>query len=1487
MLEIVMETSVVMLLIDLAAKSSVILVLASVAAFLARKQPAAVRHTVWLAAVLMLPASAVLGSLLPEWSVSMPGWSVRMSASRVVASRVVASPVGVSPSVAERVESTIPNDEGTALLPASPADVVMRSETREQDLSLPVQLRIQEYGEERPAAIESPSVADPDADPDADPIVVRGSAMLVADNVVPSDDHNHGRGREHNHGHNRSVESWIVTCWLIGTGSCAIRLLLGAARLWWLSRRTRVVLEGQVFDELNQCRDAIGLRRSVRLLMDSGDCVPMAWGVFRGVILVPDSISEWSVEQRRSVLIHELGHVARRDCLVQWQVEITRAVYWFQPLIHVAAWRLHVERENACDDIVLNCGVSAREYAQHLLAVVSQCRLPRVACALGVAMSARARIERRLRSVLDVSQNRRRAGSAQVVLALLAGLVISVPLAMLHAADEPAPAEEPQQAAAAKSPADAKEAADQPDDQKQPQDAAPAKEGKGSAFAVGAENAAKIQLNVTSPKVVRVVDENEQPIANARVSVGWWTDAENNSVYIGTIKPPTTDELGRVTLHVPKGAVRAQLSAKADEFAAGGTQYSLAGDPVIVLKRGRVVRVKAVDEFNQPLPDAFPIQANSRIYGREFQQSPDGVQTSPVTTLERRWMRVVDASGGPDRPLRFSELIDVTQPATVDDAGVIVAKVGPGTRLEGRLDDSIPRPIKNGNIDLYLIEGEAHRIESTRSAWVWQDYARVNPDGSFVFESLPSGGHVQLFALVDGWQSANPTEAELRDYFEKHDAGDMVFLDRAVERPGIWPQLFPLPENADVVRVTLPCQKTTSLDVRVVDPAGSPIEGATVKLNPNGIFLGGELFIPGTEGSTGAMVRPAGGLAGLAQQNKWVWSSFIAVTTDADGIARVRNLPGVGGESYEVEADGYVMAPHPTSLGDSPGRYALFERAPGETLRRTTTMERDIPREPREILIVDETGKPVPKVNVTVTEIAMLPDAEQWQGWSVQRFGPIARGETDGDGSVMLRVPVRLGDQRVVRIRVKLEGTMDLNGDNLRDASIWNEIALPAQDDGRVIAVAPLGEKPREPRLQRMSVRLVDFASLLKVSKRELLDALVSENSLVLLRQLLARNGFDDAEPIAFKPERNWGGYVGSKDRSPVIQLPSLSDAAADSTVTDSEDDAKQEQAGRVVVLCSIRPKDATWTDKPPGGFAPDAAFVFGSDGTLIRMLGGGYGAQGSSQNTTFIDLGATGDFFLWTSSFEKHGPFEMISRVYRLGHEERTALTIHHYANSTSWTVRNGTSDPVAEFGALGFEFNGQNIDYKLGGVTPDRLPVARKIIWDGRLNRFAGAEAQSFENRPLYRVVTEESADFQKLDVKPGDVTAVGGRRDFSNWHQWTVNVQDKHPVNVRLVLTTADGIEKDLLPRALLSPGQHNLQLQVDPTKQTETESTLRIRVDGGNDDEQVIPIPRMEIDARPSVAGQSVAESQPAPLRLFDKTLADGKSRLKWVLEAAAD
>ena len=69
--------------------------------------------------------------------------------------------------------------------------------------------------------------------------------------------------------------------------------------------------------------------------------------------MLPVAAQDWSDEQLRSVLLHELAHIKRRDVLGQLLAQFACALHWFNPLVWFAAWRLHVERERACDDLVL------------------------------------------------------------------------------------------------------------------------------------------------------------------------------------------------------------------------------------------------------------------------------------------------------------------------------------------------------------------------------------------------------------------------------------------------------------------------------------------------------------------------------------------------------------------------------------------------------------------------------------------------------------------------------------------------------------------------------------------------------------------------------------------------------------------------------------------------------------------------------------------------------------------------------------------------------------------------------------------------------------------------------------------------------------------------------------------------------------------------------------------------------------------------------
>ncbi len=154
------------------------------------------------------------------------------------------------------------------------------------------------------------------------------------------------------------------------------------------------------------------------------------------VCCLPEAAREWNGEQLRSVLLHELAHVKRRDTVAQLLAQIACALHWFNPLVWHAAGRLGVERERACDDLVLASGVRPSAYAGHLLEVVTGLSPARRTQSCGLAMARKSGLEGRLIAVLSENKNRHgvSAAVAAIALAIAAGIAVSV--AMVSAADD-------------------------------------------------------------------------------------------------------------------------------------------------------------------------------------------------------------------------------------------------------------------------------------------------------------------------------------------------------------------------------------------------------------------------------------------------------------------------------------------------------------------------------------------------------------------------------------------------------------------------------------------------------------------------------------------------------------------------------------------------------------------------------------------------------------------------------------------------------------------------------------------------------------------------------------------------------------------------------------------------------------------------------------------------------------------------------------------
>lgn len=149
-----------------------------------------------------------------------------------------------------------------------------------------------------------------------------------------------------------------------------VRLSMLAAATWRLHQLGRAapraedpLASGLLRELARQCR----VRRPVELRNGPPGCIPMTFGVWRPVVVVPPELPK-SPDSLKTVLMHELIHVRRGDHVWALLDCLTAAAFAFHPLVWLLRRGIQRCRETSCDAEVVSAGkVSRHEYAQLLV----------------------------------------------------------------------------------------------------------------------------------------------------------------------------------------------------------------------------------------------------------------------------------------------------------------------------------------------------------------------------------------------------------------------------------------------------------------------------------------------------------------------------------------------------------------------------------------------------------------------------------------------------------------------------------------------------------------------------------------------------------------------------------------------------------------------------------------------------------------------------------------------------------------------------------------------------------------------------------------------------------------------------------------------------------------------------------------------------------------------------------------------------------------
>ncbi len=179
--------------------------------------------------------------------------------------------------------------------------------------------------------------------------------------------------------HNIYGVTSLVTFELVWVLGLIVWLLLRT--IGWLKFQNNLKTNSSEIDIVQILPDAKALINNSKASFYMTDIpqAPFVTGLISSRIYLPkESFKNYNKIQKICILKHELTHLQRKDLWVQILVEIIRAIFWFNPIVHIAWSAFRHDQELACDyQVLAKSNKNERHaYGQALLTGLSAHVLP-------------------------------------------------------------------------------------------------------------------------------------------------------------------------------------------------------------------------------------------------------------------------------------------------------------------------------------------------------------------------------------------------------------------------------------------------------------------------------------------------------------------------------------------------------------------------------------------------------------------------------------------------------------------------------------------------------------------------------------------------------------------------------------------------------------------------------------------------------------------------------------------------------------------------------------------------------------------------------------------------------------------------------------------------------------------------------------------------------------------------------------------------------
>lgn len=162
----------------------------------------------------------------------------------------------------------------------------------------------------------------------------------------------------------------FLLAWFTGLLLAACKLVGGYYYMSTKVKKALIHCPDELRQLLTRLTGQLNLQKLVRVCEVPFLKTPAVFGHLKPVILIPVGlVNHLTPNQVEMVLLHELAHIKRHDFLVNLLQSVIEVIFFFNPAVWWISREIRQERENCCDDLIVQLKGQPVQYIKTLAAV--------------------------------------------------------------------------------------------------------------------------------------------------------------------------------------------------------------------------------------------------------------------------------------------------------------------------------------------------------------------------------------------------------------------------------------------------------------------------------------------------------------------------------------------------------------------------------------------------------------------------------------------------------------------------------------------------------------------------------------------------------------------------------------------------------------------------------------------------------------------------------------------------------------------------------------------------------------------------------------------------------------------------------------------------------------------------------------------------------------------------------------------------------------